>query len=170
MRISDLTSDVCASDLCGTYAFGIRSWQSHPFERQYCYHHPRHPGVERPFRSDLWSFCRASLRIVSAPNSLQFHVDPLPYRNGLFWRVPPSCQPVCRSADRGPLCRFVVYLRRCGDGSRGNDLRFVGDAGKGSRQTQDRYHERSEEHTSELQSLMPISYAVFCLKTTQYRN
>src|SRR3546814_6031066 len=24
--------------------------------------------------------------------------------------------------------------------------------------------ERSEEHTSELQSLMPISYAVFCLK------
>src|SRR3546814_12661400 len=78
--------------------------------------------------------CRASLRIVSAPNSLQFHVDPLPYRNGLFWRVPPSCQPVCRSADRGPLCRFVVYLRSCGDGSRGNDLRFVGDAGEGSRQ------------------------------------
>src|SRR3546814_3364373 len=35
--------------------------------------------------------------------------------------------------------------------------------------------ERSEEHTSELQSLMRISYAVFCLKkknkqTTQQRN
>src|SRR3546814_1814623 len=32
------------------------------------------------------------------------------------------------------------------------------------------YRERSEEHTSELQSLMRISYAVFCLKkkkTTQ---
>src|SRR3546814_9160837 len=27
-----------------------------------------------------------------------------------------------------------------------------------------RCHERSEEHTSELQSLMRISYAVFCLK------
>src|SRR3546814_7885155 len=27
-----------------------------------------------------------------------------------------------------------------------------------------RYNERSEEHTSELQSLMRISYAVFCLK------
>src|SRR3546814_9501909 len=26
---------------------------------------------------------------------------------------------------------------------------------------------RSEEHTSELQSLMPISYAVFCLKQTK---
>src|SRR3546814_2070570 len=34
--------------------------------------------------------------------------------------------------------------------------------------------ERSEEHTSELQSLMRISYAVFCLKkktnTKQYKN
>src|SRR3546814_20386220 len=29
---------------------------------------------------------------------------------------------------------------------------------------------RSEEHTSELQSLMRLSYAVFCLKKTQYRN
>src|SRR3546814_3417071 len=37
-----------------------------------------------------------------------------------------------------------------------------------------RYQPRSEEHTSELQSLMRISYAVFCLKkkttqTTQHR-
>src|SRR3546814_10470431 len=31
-----------------------------------------------------------------------------------------------------------------------------------------RGHERSEEHTSELQSLMRISYAVFCLKTTKF--
>src|SRR3546814_3506943 len=29
----------------------------------------------------------------------------------------------------------------------------------------DDLHQRSEEHTSELQSLMRISYAVFCLKT-----
>src|SRR3546814_5278343 len=35
-----------------------------------------------------------------------------------------------------------------------------------------RHHERSEEHTSELQSLMRISYAVFCLKKKkkQYQN
>src|SRR3546814_6339126 len=32
-------------------------------------------------------------------------------------------------------------------------------------------HKRSEEHTSELQSLMRISYAVFCLKKkTRYNN
>src|SRR3546814_7945100 len=29
---------------------------------------------------------------------------------------------------------------------------------------------RSEEHTSELQSLMRISYAVFCLNTKNHRN
>src|SRR3546814_8478020 len=32
------------------------------------------------------------------------------------------------------------------------------------------FAERSEEHTSELQSLMRISYAVFCLKKKKYHN
>src|SRR3546814_4897532 len=31
-------------------------------------------------------------------------------------------------------------------------------------------HDRSEEHTSELQSLMRISYAVFCLKKKKHTN
>src|SRR3546814_236524 len=31
-------------------------------------------------------------------------------------------------------------------------------------------HQRSEEHTSELQSLMRISYAVFCLKQKKTKN
>src|SRR3546814_5763028 len=34
----------------------------------------------------------------------------------------------------------------------------------------DRSASRSEEHTSELQSLMRISYAVFCLKKKKKRN
>src|SRR3546814_4229880 len=33
-----------------------------------------------------------------------------------------------------------------------------------------RTRDRSEEHTSELQSLMRISYAVFCLKKKTYTN
>src|SRR3546814_10225667 len=33
-----------------------------------------------------------------------------------------------------------------------------------------RRHARSEEHTSELQSLMRISYAVFCLKKKTYKK
>src|SRR3546814_6151732 len=32
------------------------------------------------------------------------------------------------------------------------------------------FQHRSEEHTSELQSLMRISYAVFCLKTKKIRD
>src|SRR3546814_10666141 len=32
------------------------------------------------------------------------------------------------------------------------------------------YHARSEEHTSELQSLMRISYAVFCLKKKKHEK
>src|SRR3546814_3355113 len=32
------------------------------------------------------------------------------------------------------------------------------------------HHPRSEEHTSELQSLMRISYAVFCLKTRKSKQ
>src|SRR3546814_3954487 len=40
------------------------------------------------------------------------------------------------------------------------DLAF----GVGGRVTDAHVHQRSEEHTSELQSLMRISYAVFCLK------
>src|SRR3546814_10802554 len=41
---------------------------------------------------------------------------------------------------------------------------------RGRNQTPSRTaHHRSEEHTSELQSLMRISYAVFCLKKKQIR-
>src|SRR3546814_10347252 len=35
---------------------------------------------------------------------------------------------------------------------------------------ENRLDERSEEHTSELQSLMRISYAVFCLKKKKYNQ
>src|SRR3546814_3731048 len=47
----------------------------------------------------------------------------------------------------------------------------VDGTGEGSPDMVDRVVERSEEHTSELQSLMRISYAVFCLnKTKQNAN
>src|SRR3546814_6811842 len=43
---------------------------------------------------------------------------------------------------------------------------FVLNIGMNERFGQDHLLHRSEEHTSELQSLMRISYAVFCLKKT----
>src|SRR3546814_10548338 len=45
------------------------------------------------------------------------------------------------------------------DGNRGSPAPGFGEA-----------LQRSEEHTSELQSLMRISYAVFCLKKKKYAN
>src|SRR3546814_9122035 len=39
-----------------------------------------------------------------------------------------------------------------------------------ARRRADRWRKRSEEHTSELQSLIRISYAVFCLKKKTYRR
>src|SRR3546814_6076856 len=39
----------------------------------------------------------------------------------------------------------------------------------GGRQIRTQFSSRSEEHTSELQSLMRISYAVFCLKQKKNR-
>src|SRR3546814_6800316 len=44
------------------------------------------------------------------------------------------------------------------------------DGGHGLVIARPRYRTRSEEHTSELQSLMRISYAVFCLKTKKTSN
>src|SRR3546814_2618633 len=74
--------------------------------------------------------------------------------------------PLCRTAGNGgnygwrPLsrtfaaagagCRWHLYRRNLSDSGRPRARR----CGEG----------RSEEHTSELQSLMRISYAVFCLK------
>src|SRR3546814_8393547 len=61
-----------------------------------------------------------------------------------------------------PFCDRHTVLQRCREGmfwrqsiicAHANDVRLVRVA-----------LERSEEHTSELQSLMRISYAVFCLK------
>src|SRR3546814_3604690 len=49
-----------------------------------------------------------------------------------------------RAGDAARVGDGLHHTRRAGDAESGND--------------------RSEEHTSELQSLMRISYAVFCLK------
>src|SRR3546814_5547829 len=53
--------------------------------------------------------------------------------------------------SRHERCRQVAALRRIVAADRSAPLLLLGDF-------------RSEEHTSELQSLMRISYAVFCLK------
>src|SRR3546814_2747094 len=79
----------------------------------------------------------------------------------------------------GPLDENLRQIEAAFDitiGRRGSSFRFSGDAAQAEKGAQaiehfyNRAHDelsldRSEEHTSELQSIMRISYAVFCLKT-----
>src|SRR3546814_5494936 len=64
-----------------------------------------------------------------------------------------SCPPFPRHRDRPQAARSSRRGPGAGDHA-GNDRMTM----------------RSEEHTSELQSLMRISYAVFCLKKKKHRN
>src|SRR3546814_8845511 len=50
------------------------------------------------------------------------------------------------------------------DKGRGGRIAIIRPAGSGAGAKGEQFELRSEEHTSELQSLMRISYAVFCLK------
>src|SRR3546814_4915163 len=63
------------------------------------------------------------------------------------------CQPLGGIDQRVPAGRNAVVDSRCGARNGHVDDKKFGEIRK-----------RSEEHTSELQSLMRISYAVFCLK------
>src|SRR3546814_8975645 len=70
--------------------------------------------------------------------------------SGAACRVGGVAQVAChRNRDDGRFRRGAPRIARVGDSRNGAGIRTDG---------------RSEEHTSELQSLMRISYAVFCLK------
>src|SRR3546814_6572146 len=68
----------------------------------------------------------------------------------------------------GPAARAWRRLRT---GSRPSSDMRVADPPRGDHECRSRISAgRSEEHTSELQSLMRISYAVFCLKKKKHNN
>src|SRR3546814_2407011 len=66
------------------------------------------------------------------------------------------------------LAVAVTDHRQRGEGELATALDRLGDAVDGDELLD--HPVRSEEHTSELQSLMRISYAVFCLKTKHHDN
>src|SRR3546814_6213849 len=78
-------------------------------------------------------------------------------------------------AQRGDIGRLVIFRRLLDPALRADQRLLIGgeapagEIGRGG-DPDERLHplrpcaRRSEEHTSELQSLMRISYAVFCLK------
>src|SRR3546814_10250256 len=120
MRISDLMSDVCSSDL-------------------------RHLSCKKKKHVKSSMFCQGVLRCMRS-------CCDLPALHVLPWS---KCS---RKTD---CFRFVIH--RCHD-NRNNHNNEAGLHDPVQRSSATRQTRRSEEHTSELQSLMRISYAVFCLK------
>src|SRR3546814_6884831 len=81
---------------------------------------------------------------------------------------------LCRSIDAEQFAEMAASDEARKDAARlkaaiFNRVQIIGvdrlDYTKGIPERFHAYEKRSEEHTSELQSLMRISYAVFCLKT-----
>src|SRR3546814_10715114 len=81
-------------------------------------------------------------------------------------RHPPAANRQARGYN--PLCgdQVTIYLQTDAEG-RILDVAFEG---RGCAISMASASMRSEEHTSELQSLMRISYAVFCLKKKKINN
>src|SRR3546814_10385276 len=73
-----------------------------------------------------------------------------------------------RSTRTDTLFPYTTLFRSVGRSPR--NLPFVGFPRRGYSPVQGDVLGRSEEHTSELQSLMRISYAVFCLKKKKHNT
>src|SRR3546814_1236183 len=107
--------------------------------------------------------CRQPDRKLARPSALPWpHPPPGSALSSGRWRSAPA-SPARHSVD--PYWRGVEIRSggdRCSIGGRSRDVACAVMAFPIALQ------ERSEEHTSELQSLMRISYAVFCLKKTKH--
>src|SRR3546814_2124388 len=113
-----------------------------------------------------------AVRFVGRARDADTFVDHVPDDRVMFapsirWQPTPDTDVVLtglyQEDDTGSTSQFLPIVgtfrpNSANPGGRLDPYTFVGKAGW------DRYNGRSEEHTSELQSLMRISYAVFCLK------
>src|SRR3546814_9443863 len=134
MRISDWSSDVCSSDLTKAT---VRDPESFPLV------------IPQPVPGRF--------RRVRGAGGL---------RDLLAVPVEPAAVPAVHlPAHRLRRARAGAAGRRPARAEGGDRASRVRDPGAGARAGGHRHRRaRSEEHTSELQSLMRISYAVFCLK------
>src|SRR3546814_4408440 len=159
MRISDWSSDVCSSDLAPLPALTKAGGPDSP-QPQVAHGTLRLARLLETPRHDAGSparraACRGRGRIQRQrlPQAAVGQAQGAVRRP----RLPPAHRrPLRRVAPRAELSALgpQEVLRLAG--------RRVGTAGGGL--------PRSEEHTSELQSLMRISYAVFCLKKKKIKR
>src|SRR3546814_4561079 len=136
MRISDWSSDVCSSDLNSCRKTEDRR-RNHDEDTDARVHPDRADGCRCNHR-DPGEHCLS-------------RVHRLHRQDASFGRCG---MPAGTGAIHGALLHDQHGIQQCGTADHGLQDR-----------TERALFVRSEEHTSELQSLMRISYAVFCLKT-----
>src|SRR3546814_8475062 len=104
-------------------------------------------------------------------SDLGFRAPPKLWRKRLYVQISLRDDPACEN-DAGRFVRFRNAISVYGKGMVGTaqDMDAADSAPSPAAAHRDSGRAgRSEEHTSELQSLMRISYAVFCLKKKQIR-
>src|SRR3546814_3152927 len=146
MRISDWSSDVCSSDLQNGGALGLDQFVG-GFQGVYLRGIKLHAAVAAVFRlhTHATQQPKRGADVVQVGYILQ--------RDGIGWKQ--------AGAQNRQRCVFGArYGNFAVQAIAANDLEFIHSGSPCIR----RASGRSEEHTSELQSLMRISYAVFCLK------
>src|SRR3546814_2161996 len=144
MRISDWSSDVCSSDLLGIYTATVRvtvaGCPSHSdvgvaaVEEQTPEHHAT------AYKAAVTDGLKRALRHLGAGLG-----------NELSARLGRT-DDTCPAVDSEPLRREVIAIAERAGSDEARTREWVAEK-----------YGRSEEHTSALQSLMRISYAVFCL-------
>src|SRR3546814_2752529 len=151
MRISDWSSDVCSSDLrrLGVELLVVDEIQ-----------HLRREGNDV---NDVTDALKRWLDAGSVPLVLVGNMDSQPFfeRNKQLCArlgTPLDLSPLAASKQRDAI-HFKAFCSRYDD-----KLVESGAVRKSPGLSGSAMLERSEEHTSELQSLMRISYAVLCLK------
>src|SRR3546814_5060596 len=152
MRISDWSSDVCSSDLSGRHACARRD------------------GADRCGMAWFSRGCSRGSAAVDVTGMLRHgradgnrrpQISARRSRNDARWR------------GRSPDLQEAVLLRRrrqVAGLAPAEPAIAVARQAAVQRIAQPARHQRSEEHTSELQSLMRISYAVFCLKKKTHKT
>src|SRR3546814_5755335 len=138
MRISDWSSDVCSSDL----VLAVRPTDCNDTPVPVAiFRFATHGGTADPL-------VKGNGRLLAAANFL-FADDAELVALGCVNAV---------QTDARPMDFYGIAVDHRGLANNRNRTRRAAIPRLGC------YHRRSEEHTSELQSLMRISYAVFCLK------
>src|SRR3546814_4699579 len=169
MRISDGSSDVCSSDLASKggamsiHGFFIRGGQNWG-HRSFFPSHTADVPEDEVLTSFLAQFYEEVppprlVLIDREPEELELLTEALSERAG---RRVAIRQPV-----RGSQRRLMDQARRNAQEALDRHLAETTTQGRILGELADLFEleaPRSEEHTSELQSLMRISYAVFCLK------